>query len=461
MSDRAVGREKTAGGRQRAARLAAVALAFAGAAFAQGVEQVHRREGPQLYNASVFGAYYSEGLGRGLGLSGLGDSLKADSAVGGTASMGWASYRERSNFAITYSPGFVMSARRPEWNSFQHSLSANGGRKLSGRWLSTFGVAASLSSTAQFIFMPTFYGQVAAVPATFDDLVQGVLRNTFNNFELASILTGAPLIESPARSVLYGDRMLSAAARAGLTYSVSPRTSLTFAAEGGRNQFISAKQDVRQPHILDRTTMAGVSIGLSHSRSPRTQIGVTASGGRTFSRYQDAYQTVVDAHIGHALTRRWLVQLHGGSGFVEALRQTNRLPTGPQYQVGGNAAFKTEAHTFIAGADRTFGDAYGMGSASTVTVRGAWSWTQPGGAWGLRASFAQQYYRRGIFGNIDGWQANAGIGRRVSRHTSVHLEYMHLSYSQLAGSSARTNQSAVRAVFAWSAAPVRTLVRQE
>ena len=91
-----------------------MALAFAGAVYAQEVEQVHRPEGPQLYSASVFGAYYSEGLGRGLGLAGLARyAPDSNSAVGGTASMGWASYKEGSNFALTYSPGFVMSARRP------------------------------------------------------------------------------------------------------------------------------------------------------------------------------------------------------------------------------------------------------------------------------------------------------------------------------------------------------------
>ena len=461
-SDRTAGRRQTALDRKRAFRAAVMALASAGALYAQ-VEQVHRREGPQLYGASVFGAYYSQGLGRGLGLTGLGDTLQADSAMGGTATVGWASYRERSNFAVTYSPAFVMSARRPEFHSFAHGLSVTAGKRLSGRWMVTIGVNGALNSTVEFLFTPTLFSQIAAVPTTFEDLVQGMLRNTYNNFELASLLTGAPLIESPARSLLFGDRMLTASLRAGLSYSITPRTSVSFSATGTRHQYLAATErtDVLQSHLLARSTVGGFGIGVSHSWSPRTQIGATVSAGRSFSRYQDAYQTVADVQFGRALSRGWLMQLHAGSGFMEGLRVTNRLPSGPQVQGGGSLVFKTASHTFMGGGDRMFGDAYGMGAASTLILRGAWNWARPGANWVADAGFAQQYYRRSVFGSIDGWHATAGVARRVSGHTSVHLEYMRLSYGGQAGVSTRAGQSAVRVVFAWNASPIRTLSRQE
>ena len=459
-SDSTADRQQKARNGRRALRAAAMALAFACAMYAQDVEQVHRPEGPQLYSASVFGAYYSQGFGRGLGLALL-DDTDSNSAVGGTASMGWASYKEGSNFALTYNPGFVMSARRPEWHAFQHALSANLGKKLSGRWHFTIGGGATLNSTIQFLLTPTVFGQIAAVPATFDDLVQGILRNTYTNFELASLLTGAPLIESPARSLLFGDRMLTASLRAGLSYSISPRTSVNFSATGSRYQYISANHDLVPSNLLNHATVAGLGIGISHSWSPRTQIGASVSGGRTFSRYQDAYQMVADVQFGRAMSRRWLMQLHGGSGFIEGLRVANRLPSGPQFQGGGSLVYKTEAHTLLGSADRMFGDAYGMGSASTLNLRGAWNWAAPGSGWIANAAFGRQYYRRSAFGNIDGWHGLAGVGRRVSAHTSIHIEYMRLSYGGQSGSSTRTGQSGVRAVFAWNAAPVRTIVRQE
>ncbi len=458
-SDKGTGLGKTA--RNRCAlRVAALALASACAVCAQDAEQVRRREGPQIYSASVFGAYYSEGLGRGLGLTGLGDTLHANSAVGGTANMGWARIRPSSSFALTYVPGFVMAARRPEWHSFQHALSATMGKALSGRWQLTAGVSAALDSTAQFLFMPTVFGQIAAAPATFDDLVQGMLRNSYTNFELASLLTGAAPVQSPARSLIFGDRMLTAALRMGLAYSISPRTSLNFSATGSRYQYLTANRDVLHSNLLQQATMGGVGIGISHSWSPRTQIGASVSAGRSFSRYQDAYQLVTDIQFGHTLSPRWLVQLHGGSGFMEGLRVENRLPSGPQYQGGGSLTFKTRAHTFLGAADRMFGDAYGMGSASTLVFRGAWNWAHPGGDWIADAGFAEQYYHRTAFGTIDGWHATASFGRRVSQNTSVHLQYMRLSYGGPAGTT-RTDQSAVRVIFAWSASPVRALSRQE
>src|SRR5206468_12739754 len=60
----------------------------------------------------------------------------------------------------------------------------------------------------------------------------------FSSNQIASTLTGAPMLESPARSLLLGDRILSYATQVSLNYAHSSRLSVhlgSFAA-GGRSE---------------------------------------------------------------------------------------------------------------------------------------------------------------------------------------------------------------------------------
>ena len=185
--------------------------------------------------------------------------------------------------------------------------------------------------------------------------------------------------------------------------------------------------------------MAGLGIGISHSWSPRTQIGASVSAGRTFSRYQDAYQMVADVQFGRAMSRRWLMQLHGGSGFIEGLRVANRLPSGPQFQGGGSLVYKTEVpHAARLGRPyvrRCLRHGLGVHAESSRGLEL--------GRTGQRVDRERRLSGGSITGEAlsaisTAGTALAGIGRRVSAHTSIHMEYMRLSYGGQSGTSTRT-----------------------
>lgn len=414
-------------------------------------ERYPTAQGARLHSVSVFGGYYS-GFAGLMGFPARGGSRGSDLPFGAGAVMGWSRARESASFAATYAPGFIASGRDPDLRAFQHALTLTGAKKLSPRWRASLAVGGGLSSSYQFLFAPGLASQIVAVPATFDDLVNAVLKNNYTNSELASILTGAPMIETPARTLLYGERVLSTAASAGLSYARSPRTQLHFWVSGFRYQYMNAENPQDEAHLLARTTSAVASAGLSHVLTPRTSLTVNSNARRTFSQYEDAYFLDLDAILGRTLTPRWLLQVHGGPGVIKTVRKTSELPTGPQYQGGASITYKHAPHTLTASAHRAFGDAYGIGASSTWSLGGAWQWRRPGSDWQFQASYNQHYYTRSIAGYVNGWQVAGGATKRISRHTMLALEAVHISYSTKAITQ-DTRQDAIRAVFTWNTLP--------
>ncbi len=145
-------------------------------------------------------------------------------------------FTDKSTFALSYTPSYTADTRYSSLDALNHSFSLNVSRKLTGRWRFGFALAGSLSTLAQFAFSPTALGTVASTPATFSDLAAGLLSSQFaNNPQLGVALTNSPLLESPLGNLIYGERMLTASARTFLSYSFSPRLSITFSGDGEPN----------------------------------------------------------------------------------------------------------------------------------------------------------------------------------------------------------------------------------
>src|SRR5579862_4599529 len=147
-----------------------------------------------------------------------------------------------------------------------------------------------------------------------------------NNPQLGAVLTSSPLLESPISTLLYGQRMFTTSAYVSLSYSYSPRLSVTFSGVGGRSQEVSQNQALGTNNttpLLPNTTTADASVGFSYALSPFTQLGGTASTSRIFSSLYGSYITNSTATLSHTVARRWLMQIHGGVGITNAAGQTS------------------------------------------------------------------------------------------------------------------------------------------
>jgi hypothetical protein len=388
------------------------------------------RDGLYLTTASVFSGYSSLTLPNGSGFLSTAVPLRADVNFGGEATLTWNYTGQKTNASLTYSPSYMGLIRHSEWSSLNHILSFAVNRKLGRKWNIELGLSGSAVSLSQSLFTPTVFSSVTAVGATFDDLAGAILSGELTNNQLASLLTGAPVVESPARTLIYGNRMLSTGASVSVSYAPSTRLSVHFSAVASRAQYLNDGQDpeaAQYKALVPRTIGGNAGVGVSYKVTPRTDFGFDASVSRTLSTLQDAYTGTGRITLGRKVSRRWFLQGYGGAGKIIPLRETVQLPQGPQYIAGGSIGFRTRAHTFLAAADRSVSDSYAIGSARALSSTGSWTWRRRGSGWRLSTSGGWQKLVGGV--DLEGWTVTGAVTRALSRETALQVSYAYMSGS--------------------------------
>ncbi|MGO9270768.1 MAG: hypothetical protein ACLQOO_11040 [Terriglobia bacterium] len=416
--------------------------------------------GLQIQSVSGYAVYYSNFLPNG-GATPQTASANLPSDVGGGGSIvfDWTKFTDRSSFSLNYTPSYTGYVRNSSLNALNHALSLTASRKIAPRWTFGFSVAGNLSTMEESLFSPTALSNVASVPSTFADLAAGVLSANFaNNPQLGAVLTSSPLVESPISNLLYGQRMLTASAHVSLSYSYSPRLSVTFSGGGARTQHVE-DQDLGAGNtaVIPNTTSGNAGVSISYSLSPLTQLGASATATRTSSSLYDGYTTTSQATLGRTLGARWFMQIHGGVGVTNAVGQTSSVvvPTKPGPLIGGSLGYKTFRHTFLGSYDRTVVDSYGLGASTTSSATGTWRWGHPGAnSWWLDSSFTWQQLQGGALANTSGWRATVGLSRAVGPHVVLLTQYVHMDYSGgLLAAASHLSQDAVRVSIAWTPRP--------
>jgi hypothetical protein len=392
------------------------------------------KDGFHIGSVSGYEVYYSSFLpNSGTGVQRSSTNVPADIGGGGSIMVDWTKFTARSSFSLNYTPSYTGYVRNSSLNALNHALSLSTSRKIASRWTVGFAAAGALNSLEQSLFSPTTLSNVASVPATFDDLAAGILSAKFtNNPQLGTVLTSSPLVESPVSNLLYGQRMLTASSHVSLSYSYSPRFSVTFSGGGSRSQQFSEGQTtgVSNTALINNTTSGDASVSISYSLSPVTQLGSTVTSSRTISSLQDVYTTTSMATLGKTLGRRWLIQIQGGVGFTNPLRQTTfPISTTPRPVVGGSLAYKTFAHTFLGSFDRAVSDSYGLGASTSTSANATWHWRRPGTAWWLDSSFGWQWLQGNALADTSGWHTTVGFNRAIGAHIVFLTQYAHLAYS--------------------------------
>jgi hypothetical protein len=417
------------------------------------------QDGFQLYSISGYAGWESTvNPQQGFYLPSMGLSgLKGDETMGGGASAGWSHHGQKTNLSVTYTASYQAQVRYTNLSALNQYLTMNGSRQVSRKWTLGFSAASAISTYDQMLFTPTILSGVAAAPGTFDDLSTAVLAGKYNNDQLASLLTGAPVIESPARTLLFGDRVFTSSAATSLNYAHSQRLSISLNASANRSENIPGSYAAPQYlYLAPRAIEASASVAINYSLTPRTQVGVNMSSSRGFSPIEDAYASYASAFIGRKMGRRWFVQLHGGGGFITPIRSHYAISRGTMPVFGGNLGYKTYAHTFLVSQERTLSQSYGVGAATTTATNAAWHWARPGRSWGASSDYMRMQFSGGPFGNLNAWRAGFGVNRRVGEHLMLQTGYSYASYASNSPLSPyNSSQHAVRLTVMWTPAGER------
>ncbi len=383
--------------------------------------------GMRLQNVSIYTTYYSYPPG-GLAAPGQGQSTD-NIGLGGSATLQYLRSGERSGVSFTYTPSYAGSIQSISGSSFNHVLTFNWNRHLTPRLAFNLSFSGEESSLRNTLFLPGRLASVAAFPATFDDLAGAIIGGNFTNNQLAALLTGAPLIESPAGMLIYGDRMLMASAQVSMTYSLSSRLTFRASMVASRAQNL---RDANEPaaqavFLLSHTTTGSADLGMAYLLTPATSVSLDLTSSRSMSNLQDAYSSAASVAVGHAIGRHWMIKLRGGMGVITGIRETFDLPVGPQYEWGGAIGYKLQSHTFLASVERAISDAYALGAIASISSTGAWNWSPAGRSWSVSANFGQQRFIATAFPTVNAWRAGASLNRKLGSRFSLATEYAYLS----------------------------------
>jgi hypothetical protein len=429
-------------GKRMTKLVAAAAVLAAGCAGQNLSDAVNFRSasigGLHVYGVSVFSGYSTTAFpfsGISEVRSGLG-SLKPDLNYGVSAAFGWQRLRERSSVAVMYSGSYTGMRRYTDLSGANHSLTLSAARVLNRKWTLTLSGAGIDATMAQFLFQPMAYSVAAQLPATFDDLAAAFAVGKFDNAQIASMLTGAPILQSPARSLLLGNRVMSYSARASISYAATPRLTFhggSFSA-GGQTRPGKGQESTGENYLMPRSLGLSGGGGFSYSLSPRTQIGVDAEEQRVVNRYQRAYTTSANASFGRKMSEHWFLRMYGGGAFNKVTDHRYGQPKQRQWVGGGALGFQTWAHTLLASYDRSAMDSYGLAVGSNTSMLGSWNYHRRDASWNLFASGGQQQVRSTGYVGISGWEASTGWSKRLTGHVNLSAQYVYMNSKSSFGS---------------------------
>ena len=143
-----------------------------------------------------------------------------------STSVGYSRSSQGTGLALVYTPSYVRT-RQSLLRAISQNLSLNAHSRLGEKSRVFFSASALETSLDQLLLSPTGLGQVAGAPGTAQDLSGTLLGNDTGNGQLQSLVSGISLTDSLARGLVYGDRLFTASAHAGLSYNYSTRLSLT------------------------------------------------------------------------------------------------------------------------------------------------------------------------------------------------------------------------------------------
>ncbi len=387
--------------------------------------------GLRFYGVTVFTGYASSAYpllsgGTSIDTPGIG-LLGPDENYGVSASLGWQYHRERTDISVSYSGSYQRMAHYSNLDAFSQSLTAMGSRFLTPKLRFSLSGSASDSTLAQFLFEPST--GLTQAPLNFNDLAATVSIGQYTNSQIASMLTGSPIMGSPASGAIMGNRILSYSGQASMEYEASARLRFHFGSvsAGGQSRTASQPDGAPQTYILPRSFALNAGGGLSYSLSPRTDFGLSVEEDRITNTAQRAYSSTASASIGRKMGMHWFLQAHAGESILSVVQQAYGSPKTNQMVGGGSIGFRTYRHSLVGSYDRASSDTYGFAVGTVATYSGTWLYHAPGSRWTVFTTYAQEQIRNTGFLSLSGWQAGGGLSEKLNDHTVLTTQYVYLS----------------------------------
>lgn len=420
-----------------------------------------------FYSASALAGYSTFPL---VGQSGIGFSQNSADALGrwttgATASMGYGRVLGvRSRLGIVYTPGVLVRPQALDRSRMFHFLNMNWAQGITERLSLNLGATASYSEMDQFAFSPARFSLVTSAPGSFDDFFAAISGGQFSNSQIASLLTGTPILEAGARSSIYGNQAFVASANARMNYKITPRTSWFVNGSGNRFQSVGVKGDsLDRRAIVPRTVSSMAATGVNFSITPKTSVGGSVNYNKVYSTFRDTGFVTATANIVQRLGQNAALTVSAGSG-----KSIGDNVRGLNSSFGSRILLTTQfttrvsdRQTLMASYSRTFVDEFGLGAANMQMFSAGWSYAPLGSAWtGTIAAGYQRSELASASRNLQSYSITAGINRKLTAHAGMSFQAYFLQANNRLGqqfgitTQGKFESSGVRMLITWFPTPL-------
>ena len=408
-----------------------------------------------LYGVSVYSGYSTVHS-----LNALPSVVQGNARInyGASASGGWQHHSELKNFAAMYSGNYGGLINGSNYHSFNQSLSLSASRKFARKWtvnLSGYGQDTNLS---QYLFEPLSLSVLSQLPGNVNDLAATLGLGQFSSTQAANMLQqGAPFLQSPLRTGLLGDRVLSYSGQLSLDYAYSTRWNFHISGftAGGQNRF-GGQTGTTNNYSMPRTFGGSGGVAFSYAVSPRTQVGLSVDENSTWNHYQNSHGTSATASFGRKMGEHWFLQMNGGGTWTKYTKQAYGNAGSLQAVGGGSLGFKVYAQTFVGSYQMTSSDTFGFAVGRNSYANLAWTWHRPGNRMTVFSGFGRHAIDNTGYINMSGWQVSSGLSANMGGHTSVTAQYVYVdSTSNFLGTPYSFETHSVRLSLNWSPQAVR------
>ena len=416
--------------------------------------------GLRIERVVLFQGFTSNGYPLDIGRNPFVDTnLGYDVDVGAMATISWGRSRPTSALYLTYTPSYISRMRFPEWSTGDHQLNLNLQKRFK-RWNLEAGNNSALRGLQQVLFTPAVLRTVP-IPGSLEELAAQAQGGELSSDEIASALTGSPVVESHPKTRYDLGRVLSTSVNAGVTYNYSPRVAATFGVDGSHYRTVSTPETddkVVGLRPLYRATSLSGTAGMTYQLKPGTKVGANSIVRRNYSSYANSDSVNTMGTIDQRLGRHWSVNGGAGVGTVRAperigLEDLPGQSTSSSLVATGGLHYTGRAHKIGIQATRGVGDSVGLGARTSRNASAQWEWLKPGNMWGLYGR--AQYYDMslggiGLDGSTRGVLGSAGLVRRLSRETTFNVDYSYQSFrSPFRGVVSNLNGHRVQMSWQW------------
>lgn len=426
-------------GRAAVAQTNALDIVTAEAVFERVDEQIQKVPGLRFESVSFFAGYSSSGVP----LNNVNTltsqdafNLGYDIDLGVSAQMSWRQEKRRDAFIVRYSPSAAFRARFPEFNQISHSVSGDWTHTFSERIRFGLSSGARFGSFGQIFFEPPTFRVVPNPPQTLEEIIAARQAGELTDEEVASILTGEPIIADPGGEEFSNSSSFTTSVAAQLDIRKSSR--LTYFVDGGvaYSRFLTGRED--RDELDERTFINGgrslrIGSGADYKLTRRTSTSAQVSLGRGFNTIGiNTFTINPSASITRSFGRlaNWNASGTFGYGRIRALGDIPIAADGRRWlgttTGGASVQYTRNQHAFTVSANRSVGDQLGLGSQSSDSINAGWSYAPLRAPWSL--SVQGGYVRSDLIAfdsDLRGTRTALSYSRRITSATGVQATYSY------------------------------------